>query len=87
VGWRRKARRPVRRKRRGLADIGPNTNRLRGVRDGIVGASRALDRGACRDANALLKLTGAELKRGIGTTRDHDNFNGEIERYARKCRR
>lgn len=53
----------MRRRRRGLADIGPNTKRLYAVRDGIRGVRRALERGSCKDAAALLRLTNAEVKR------------------------
>ena len=43
----------MRRRRRGLADIGPNTKRLYAVRDGIRGVRRALERGSCKDAAAI----------------------------------
>jgi hypothetical protein len=76
-----------RRKIGGLRDIGPQTRRYAAVRDGIRGMSRALDRGACKDAAALLKLTERAM-RGVPVLRaEREFFEEEHERFTTSCKR
>jgi hypothetical protein len=80
-----------RRKRKHLADvdlvIGPATRRLQAVRDGIKGVRRALDRGSCRDAVVLLRLTEAEAKRIRIGPNEREQLADEKSRLTRACRR
>lgn len=48
-------------KRSQFADIGPKTRKLMEVRAGVRGIDRALERGSCKDAAALIRLTGNEI--------------------------
>ena len=77
--------------RAALADvdisIGPNTQRLQAVRAGVRGVRTALDRGNCKDAAALLRLTMAEAKKLPSV--DFNTLywlNEEHQRFSKKCR-
>lgn len=74
--------------RRGLADsdIGPSTRRVEAVRDGIRGIRRALERNACRDAEALLKLTDRAVKGVKLVARERDFLELERDRIKLRCR-
>jgi hypothetical protein len=76
-----------RRKTRGLADVGPRTRHNQAIRDGITGLRRANDRGACRDAAALLKLT-EQAMRGVSLAKaEREHFEDERLRFNKGCRR
>jgi hypothetical protein len=77
--------------RSALADvdisIGPNTKRLQTVRAGVRGVRAALDRGNCKDAAALLRLTMAEMKKLPSA--DFNTLywlNEEHRRFNKSCR-
>lgn len=80
----------MKRRRKGLAypgdHIGPQTKRFAAIQDGIKGVRKALDRGACRDAAVIMKLTETAMKRGAyvgNTTTEH--FIVEKQRFNRSC--
>jgi hypothetical protein len=76
------------RKRKMLRDaIGPQTMRYQAIRDGIKGMRRAADRGACKDATALLRLT-EQAMTGITILRtEREHFEDERARINKRCRR
>jgi hypothetical protein len=76
-----------RRRRRGLADIGPATRRYAAVRDGIRGLRRAIDRGACKDAAALLRLTEHAMRDVQLAKAEREFFDDEKLRFNKGCRR
>lgn len=76
----------MKRKRNRLSDIGPRTRRLFAVRDGIRGMRKALDRGACRDAAALLRLTEREMRTITVDANTQDNFDAEKDRLKHACK-
>lgn len=72
--------------RQSFADIGPRTKKLAEVRDGVRGISRALDRGACRDAAALLRLTEREAaKLNILDDDTRSWLREEKQRFQKSC--
>jgi hypothetical protein len=77
------------RRRKNLHDyqFGPNVRKLHEVRDGIRGMRRALDRGACKDAAALAKLTEREMKK-LKEIDDNTMFQFEVakENIQNTCR-
>jgi hypothetical protein len=70
----------------GLRDIGPQTRCYQSIRDGIKGLRRALDRGACRDAEVMLQLT-EHAMRGVRLLKPEQRFfDDERARYGKSCR-
>lgn len=80
----------VRRRRgsRRLGDIaiGKQTAKVQAIRDGIKGMRKALDRGACRDAAAIGRLTALALGTVGPLPNERRQFEAEQDRLAR-CRR
>ena len=71
----------------GLRDIGPNTRRYEAIRDGIRGMSKALDRGACADAGALMKLTERAMRNVPILRAEREFFEDERDRFTTSCKR
>lgn len=76
-----------RRKTVGLRDIGPHTRRYQAIRDGIRGMSKALDRGACKDAGAIMKLTERAMRNVPVMRAEREFFEEERERFGTSCKR
>lgn len=76
-----------RRKTVGLRDIGPGTRRYQAIRDGIRGMSKALDRGSCKDAGALMKLTEQAMRNVPVLRAEREFFEDERERFVTSCKR
>lgn len=79
----------VKRKRsRRLGDIaiGKQTGKVQAIRDGIKGIRKALDRGACKDAAALSRLTELAFQSVGPLPAERAHFEAERER-VRRCRR
>lgn len=71
---------------KGLRDIGPRTRQYQAIRDGIKGLRRALDRGACRDAEVMLQLTEGAM-RGVRLLKpEREFFETERERFGKSCK-
>jgi len=70
-----------------FADIGPQTRKLSEVRAGIRGVRQALDRGDCRDAAALLKLTEREKQRLVAIDANTQHwFDAAKSEFKTSCR-
>jgi hypothetical protein len=77
-----------RRKPRDLRDwVGPQTQRYQAIRDGIRGLRRANDRGACKDAAALLRLTEQAMVGLPVMKAERERLDAEKTRHNRGCRR
>lgn len=76
----------MKRRKKVLGDIGPQTRRYQAIRDGIRGVRRALDRKACPDARALLRLT-EHAASGVSLGADERRyFDEEKARFRRLCK-
>jgi hypothetical protein len=71
----------------GLRDIGPQMRLYQAIRDGIRGIRKANDRGACKDAGALIRLTEQAMRDVPVLKAEREYFNDEKARYNRGCRR
>jgi len=76
----------ARRRKKQLADFGPNIRQYLSIRDGIKGVRAALDKNRCLDAFAIVKHTERVIGRSAPLTADdRGNYDAELSRFKRQC--